>query len=262
LLPQTNPYPWHGFDGFDRQGGAFVYVRFAAISRHVCNERGAVAQSSTNSNYTETNEKKKRCPTETISPHPFQTIMATNSASTEISGSRKRKLSTKAATNGDPLEASKRQKSGTTVKKSVTAALSAVKKGVTAALTKKKTVPSKTATGTSKAAPVAPDRAPAKVPEKRAQKRAPVEIEDISDDLDDIPSNPPQNPNHILEAANGSDDDDPDPAPELIPVEEDEEDGDEDDEDEDDEDEMNVEAPEESAEAELSRLHLLHVKLS
>jgi hypothetical protein len=176
--------------------------------------------------------------------------MATNSASTEISGPRKRKLSTKATTNGDPQEARKRQKSGTTVKKSITAALSAVKKGVAAALTKKKTVPSEKAPGTSKAVPAAPDRAPPKGPEKRARKRAPVKIEDIADDLDDIPSNPPQNPSHILEAADGSDDKDPDPAPELIP--DDEEEDEDEDEDEDDEDETNLEATEESAEAELS----------
>jgi hypothetical protein len=53
--------------------------------------------------------------------------MATKSASPEVSGARKRKLSNKASTNGDPLEARKRNKT-----------LSAVKKGVTAALTKKK----------------------------------------------------------------------------------------------------------------------------
>ena len=170
--------------------------------------------------------------------------MATDSAAPEISGPRKRKLSTKATTNGDP-QARKRQKSGTTVKKTVTAALTAVKNGVTAALTKKKT--SKTATGTSKAASVAPNRASAKGREKNPQKRA--SVEDIADDSDDIPSNPPQNPKHILEAVDGSDDDDQDPAPELIEVDDDDDD---DEEDDGDEDETNLEAPEESAEAELS----------
>lgn len=65
--------------------------------------------------------------------------MATKSASL---GPRKRKLSNKVTTNGDPLEARKRNKT-----------LSAVKKGLKAAPTKKTTpaVPSsETATGTSK----------------------------------------------------------------------------------------------------------------
>jgi hypothetical protein len=173
--------------------------------------------------------------------------MATNSTFTEVSGPHKRKLSIKVITNGDPQEAWKKQKSGTTVKKGVTAALSMVKKGVAAALTKKKPTPSKMATGSSKAA--APNQPSAKIPENCIRKHAPVEIEDIADDSDAIPSNPPKNPTHVLEAADGSDDDDSDPAPELIEV--DDEDKDEEDA-EDNEDETNLEAPEESAEAELS----------
>jgi hypothetical protein len=55
--------------------------------------------------------------------------MSSNNTSSDVSGPRKRKLSTKASTNGDPLEA-KRKKT-----------LSGVKKGGAAALTKKKATP-------------------------------------------------------------------------------------------------------------------------
>jgi hypothetical protein len=153
--------------------------------------------------------------------------MATNPASPDISGPRKRKPSTKASTNGDPHEARKRQKSGTILKPSVTTAL-----------TKKKNA----ATVSSKAAAAAPNQASAKGPGKSTQRHATVESDD-SEDLDDRTSNqtnPPQNPNRVLEAADGSDDD-PDPKSNFILV------------DDDDDDETNLEAAEVSAEAELGR---------
>ena len=175
--------------------------------------------------------------------------MANNSTSSEVSGPRKRKLSTKASTNGDPQVARKRQKSG-----------KAVKESVTAALTKKRaptTVPSKITTGTPKTTPAVSNQASAKAaPEKSARKRATVDIEEIVDDSDDHASNPPRNPKHILEAADGSDDDDddPDPAPDLIPVD--------DDDDEEEEEETNLEVPEESAEAELGMSFIVYIKLN
>jgi hypothetical protein len=158
--------------------------------------------------------------------------MATKSASPEVSGARKRKLSNKASTNGDPLEAQKQNKT-----------LSAVKKGVTAALTKKKKTAavssSKTATITSKVAAAAPNRASEKVAGKGTQKCATVEDVDDADDADERTSNPPQNPNHILEAVDGSDNlngSDPGP-PEVISVNNSDEESD---------DETNLEAAEES----------------
>lgn len=158
--------------------------------------------------------------------------MATNPASPDISGPRKRKPSTKASTNGDPHEARKRQKSGTIPKPSAMTAL-----------TKKKyaaTVSSKAAA----AAAVAPNQASAKGPGKSTQRHATVESDD-SEDSDDQShtsnrTNPPKNPNRVLEAADGSDDG-PDLASNFILV------------DDDNEDETRLEVAEESAEAELGR---------
>ena len=101
--------------------------------------------------------------------------MPPNPASPDISGPCKHKSSTKVSTNGDPQEAWKHQKSGTTTKSVVTA------------LTKNN-IPSKTATGTSnlKAVPVAPNRASMKVPGKSIQKC--IESED-SEDSDELTSN-------------------------------------------------------------------------
>jgi len=84
-----------------------------------------------------------------------------------------------------------------------------------------------------------------------APKCTSVEIEEVDDKSDDHTSIPPRNPRNVLEAADSSDDldytDDLDPAPELISVD------DEDDNNNDDDDEnTNPEAPEESANAELS----------
>jgi hypothetical protein len=161
--------------------------------------------------------------------------MAKNSAPVplEVSGPRKRKLSSKASTNGDPLvQAPKRKKLTNAVK---------TRKDGTAALTQKKKPdgPSKTDTGTSKAAT---NRAFEKTSGKRTQKRATVE--DVDDPDDERTSNPPQNPNHILEAADGSDNDS-DPAPEIISIASDD--------DNSDDEEANLEEAEESAEAELGR---------
>ena len=158
--------------------------------------------------------------------------MSTNIASPEISGPCKRKPSTKASTNGDPQEARKRQKSGTTTKNVVTV------------LTQKKNVSSKSgsATGTSKAAPVAPNWASAKAP--GIQKHATIEHDDSNADLDldKLASNrtnsePPQNLNNVLEVAHGSDNGLDESVINLI--------------EDDDKNNTDLEAPEESAEAEL-----------
>lgn len=141
--------------------------------------------------------------------------MATNSIPPEISGPRKRKPSTKASTNGDPQEVQKRQKSGTVVKKTASTPL-----------TQKKDIP------------VAPDRASAK---NSGKKPATAEIDSSDSDLDDNSEDLTSIPlNHVLKAA-GKSDGNQDPAPELIII------------DDDNNDEPNLEAPEESAEAEMGK---------
>lgn len=150
--------------------------------------------------------------------------IAKDSASLEVSGPRKRKLSVKSATNSDPLEAAwKRKKS-----------LSAVNNGATATLTqKKKAVPSKTATGTSKRATV-------------------EDADDSDDDSDGITLDPPHNPNHILEAADGSDNNS---EPKIISVVDDD-----DKMDSEDGDETDLEAAGECAETELGwKFHFFHI---
>lgn len=111
----------------------------------------------------------------------------TKSPSPKVSGPRKRNPSSKAKTNGDPLQAQKRRK-----------ALSNVNKGVTAALTRKKT--KATAAARSKANP-----------DTR------VENEDDSTDditMEDITSRPSQNPN-IDPVADGTDNDSNPAAPDV-----------------------------------------------
>jgi hypothetical protein len=153
--------------------------------------------------------------------------MATNTASLEVSGSRKRKLSTKASTNGDPLEA-KRKKS-------------AANMNVTAALTKKKAAgaaaPSITATGTSK---TIHNGASEKVAGKKARKRH--ESVDDMDGLDD----------HTSENFGSTDgnDNNPDTVHEIISI---------DDDDKKMEEETNLEDAEESAEDELGRKFLFYI---
>jgi len=103
-------------------------------------------------------------------------------------------------------------------------------------------------TPTAKAPVVAKQTAPS-VPAKLAPRRPSVEVEEVYDEADHHTSVPPRNPRHILEATDGSDDDMEgleDPAPELININND---------DDDDEDVEVLEAPEESAEAELSTWH-------
>jgi hypothetical protein len=159
--------------------------------------------------------------------------MATNTASLNVSasGPRKRKLSVKASTNGDPLQAPKRKKT-----------LSTVNKGATAALTKNKTttVTSKTATGTSNAAP---NRVSKKVSGNDKQKNATIENVDSADDItmDDVTSNLPHNHGSNLDAADGSDDES---NPTL---------GDDDSEKEGNDKETDLDEEEESAENELGR---------
>jgi hypothetical protein len=95
--------------------------------------------------------------------------------SLEVSGPRKRKLSTKVATNSDPAAERKKQK------------LVSKKQGTKPAPTKKR--------NTTK--PVA----------KPAQQQRQPSIEEIEDESDHNTSVPPRNPLNILEAADGSDDD-------------------------------------------------------
>jgi hypothetical protein len=105
--------------------------------------------------------------------------------SPEASGPRKRKLSAKVITNGDPEVERKRKR------------LEAKEQHTKPAPTQKH---SKT---TTKAA-----AKPAPRP-----RRPSVEIEEVEDESADHTSVPPHNPQHILEAANGSDDDVDTPAP-------------------------------------------------
>jgi hypothetical protein len=163
--------------------------------------------------------------------------MPTVPDSPDVSGPRKRKLSTKVTTNGDPNVERKRKKSEQVQKKS----------HGTAPAPKKK--PSTTATAVPKVAKQAVQVAPA----KPAPRRRSVEVEEVYDEVDHHTSVPPRNPRHILEAADGSDDDmEEDPAPELITI-------DDDDEDENMDTEKVLETPEESAEAELSMWYCLCV---
>ncbi len=164
--------------------------------------------------------------------------MTTNSTAPEVPSPHKRKLSTKATTNGDPQVDRKQKKLEATVKKSVTAPTK--KRTSTTMLT------TKTTSGTSKAAPV-PKWASAKaLAAKGAQKRATVEIEEVgSDESDSYTSIPPRNPKHVLEASDDDDEGITNPALKLIVVEDDDDDDEEEDED------TNLEAPNESAEAEL-----------
>ena len=155
-----------------------------------------------------------------------------NSTSPAVSGPRKRKLSNKAINNGDPLDAQKRKK-----------LLSAANtKNMTTALTKKR--PSKTMTGTSKAAS---NQASGRVSEKDKGKHTPVENDDDMDDVDDL-----TNVNHNLEAANESDNSS-NPVPIIILLDEDKTDNKANSEDDV---EMNLEEAEESAEAELGRKNI------
>ena len=148
-------------------------------------------------------------------------------------------LSTKAATNGDPQEEQKQQKLDNSQKKLM-------------APTKKQTTTTSNKVSSSKAAPAkvtiaVKATATAKkwqvAPAKPTPWHPSVEIEDIDDNSDHPKSNPPCNPRHILEATDGSDDEvavDENP-PELIGLD-----------DNDNDDPMDVEAPEESAKAQLS----------
>src|ERR1700761_2422866 len=112
------------------------------------------------------------------------------------SSSRKRTLSTKAATNGDPQAEKKRQKLAHKA----------------APPAKATTIPSK-ATTKRHVAPVKP-----------ASRCPSVEIEDTDEESDQPKLNPPRNLRHILEATDGSDDEvDEGPVPDLIEVEDDEE---------------------------------------
>jgi hypothetical protein len=160
-----------------------------------------------------------------------------NPKSSDIHGPRKRTLSTKAATNGDPLANAerKRQKLDEVQKKTATTALT--KKQPTMAPAKKKTT-------VTKAAPAVKKQIAPSVPQVRHPS---VEVEEVYDEENHHTSVPPRNQRHILEAADGSDDNmDEDPA-DIMTID-------------DDEDDNNLNAageevleePEESAEAELS----------
>jgi hypothetical protein len=159
--------------------------------------------------------------------------MPTTPESSGAHGPRKRTLSTKAATNGDPIAEKKRKKSEEVQRKGATTALT--QKKLTTTTKKNKIAATKKAASSSSA--------------KQAPRRPSIEIEEVYDEADHHTSVPPRNPRHILEAADGSDDDmddimDDEPAPELITI------------DDDDEDiEVVHEAPEESAEAELRMWH-------
>jgi len=113
--------------------------------------------------------------------------------SPEASGPRKRKLSTKVTTNGDPEVERKKKK------------LEAKKQSTKPAPTQKHSstqAPAKTKTTTKAVAKPAP-----------RPRHPSVEIEEVEDESDYRTSVPPRNPQHILEAADGSDDDVDTPAP-------------------------------------------------
>ena len=159
--------------------------------------------------------------------------MPTNPDSSGVPGPRKRTLSTKAATNGDPLAENKRQK---ILDNSQKKTLIPTEKRTTTA-SSSKSAPAKATTIPAKPTAIATKR---QVAPKPAPQRPSVECEDVYDEADHPKSNPPRNPRHIMEAVDGGDNEvAKDPAPEVIAV--------------DDNDEpTNVEAPEESADAELS----------
>ena len=153
--------------------------------------------------------------------------MPTNPDSSGVPEPRKRTLSTKAATNGDPHAGKKRQKilDNSQKNKSIP-----TKKQATATSNKassSNSAPAKATTIAAKPTATATKRQVA--PAKPAPRRPSVECEEVYDESDHPKSDPPRNPRHLLEAADGSDD-----------------------EVDDNHEPMNVEAPEESAEAELS----------
>jgi hypothetical protein len=102
----------------------------------------------------------------------------------EASGPRKRKLSSKVTTNGDPEVERKRKR------------LEAIKQSTKPALTTQ--APAKTK--------------PATKPAPRPQ-RPSVETEESDEESDHHTSVPPHNPQRVLEATNGSDNDDEAPVP-------------------------------------------------
>ena len=117
--------------------------------------------------------------------------MPTNSP--EASGPRKRKLSTKVTTNGDPEVERKRKR------------LEAKEQSTKPAPTQKlpsTQVPAKLKATTKAATKPAP-----------RPRHPSVEIEEVEDESADHTSVPPHNPQHVLEAADGSDDDGDTPAP-------------------------------------------------
>jgi hypothetical protein len=171
-----------------------------------------------------------------------------NPESSGVHGPRKRILSTKASTNGDPIVERKRKKLEEVQKKGATTTLT--KKKPTAAPMKKKP----TGTTTKEAPAVAKKTAS---PAKPVPQPSPVETEEVYDEASHHTSAPPRNPRHILDSVEASDDDmyaSDDPAPEVITINDDD-DNNEEDMDIDAVTEEVLEAPEESAEAELSTWH-------
>jgi hypothetical protein len=176
--------------------------------------------------------------------------------SLEVLGPRKRKLSTKANTNGDPIEERKQkrlaqgQKTGAPTKRIVQSSAKTMAPAKTPLA--KTAVPAKTTASVKTTSP-AKTMAPAKIstmfakvapmagPSKPGPRRPSVEIEEVDDESNCQSSVSPRNPRHILEAADGSDDDiEGPPEPIIIDV--------------DDEGMDNVEEnPEEDDEAELRR---------
>src|ERR1700684_1926005 len=117
--------------------------------------------------------------------------MPTNSDSFEASEPRKRTLSTKAATNGDPQAERKRQKLDNSQKK----LMAPTKKQTTMTSNKgssSKETPDKVTPITAKATATATKRQVA--PAKPAPRHPSVDIEDIYDNSDHPKSNPPRNP--------------------------------------------------------------------
>ena len=153
--------------------------------------------------------------------------MPTNPDSSGVPEPRKHTLSTKAATNGDPQAGKKRQKISDNSQRNK---LIPTKKKTTATSNKASSLNSASAKATTIAAkPTATATKRQVAPAKPAPQRPSVECEEVYDESDHPKSDPPHNPRHLLEAADGSDD-----------------------EVDDNNEPVNVEAPEESAEAELS----------
>jgi hypothetical protein len=152
----------------------------------------------------------------------FYTMSATQSSSL---GPRKRKETSRIIENADPLLA--RNKKART------------------AQAPKNPVQKPTPTAKAKAATLQANKRPQSVVQTSARSvstwQSSVEIEDVIDEAVDVRGEQPLNPDHIIEAADGSDDVDNDPAPGLIKV---------DDEDEEEPKESSEET-EESAESEL-----------